>query len=128
MQGVEILEIIYEYGYLLPIWWIAVCAVSALIICILGMAFAKMCKVQKVLDFLFIIFICGMIVCAALNCVQTNEIVDTTYKVSISDDISMNDFYKNYDVIEHNGGNVFTVREKKICRIMEHKLLKADEI
>ncbi len=36
---------------------------------------------------------------------------ETQYKVTISDEVSMNDFYEHYEVIDQDG-KIFTVRER----------------
>lgn len=36
---------------------------------------------------------------------------ETQYKVTISDEVSLNDFYEHYEVIDQDG-KIFTVREK----------------
>lgn len=38
---------------------------------------------------------------------------ENQYKVIISDEVSMNEFYENYEVIDQEG-KIFTVREKEI--------------
>lgn len=41
----------------------------------------------------------------------TNEIYETRYNVTISDEVLMKDFYEHYEVIDQDG-KIFTVREK----------------
>lgn len=46
-----------------------------------------------------------------LGITKTPIAYETQYKVTISDEVSMNDFYERYEVIDQDG-KIFTVREK----------------
>ena len=46
-----------------------------------------------------------------LKLYQTPTAYETQYKVTVSDKVSMTEFYEHYEVIEQDG-KIFTVREK----------------
>lgn len=112
MQGVEILDITHKYACLTnPIWALILCIV-AIIICIAGICTIGNDRVQKILISLTIPLTVGIIACLVGASIETDKIIDTKIKVIISEEVSMTEFYEQYDVIEQEG-KIFTVREKE---------------
>ena len=56
------------------------------------------------------IVVVGILVCICGSSIKTDKITDTKYKVSVSNKVSLTEFYQKYEVIEQNG-QIFTVRE-----------------
>lgn len=116
MQGVEILtsaQVATEWAFNWTTFWITfgmIFAVGAFIIII------------NFIDYGFdggtLCFVC--VTCALLGCMfsalfgticETPIAHETQYKATISDEVSMSDFYEHYEVIEQDG-KIFTIREK----------------
>ena len=62
-------------------------------------------------------FITGLIVGAllgipagAIGCTETDE-VETSYKVTVSDEVSLNEFLDKYEIIDQDG-KIYTVKER----------------
>jgi hypothetical protein len=111
MQGVEILNTIHEYAYLVEEYWFIIFFLLALCTCIIGATTTKYVTIQRICVFLVVVFTIGMVVSGIGAAIKTDEIVDTKYQVTISDEVSMTEFYEHYEVIEQDG-KIFTVREK----------------
>ena len=111
MQGVEILNAIHSYASLIsPIWALKLCFLG-LLICVAGICTISYDTIQKILFSVVGVVTIGIFVCLFCSSIKTDEIIDTKYKVTISDEVSMTEFYEKYEVIEQNG-QIFTVREK----------------
>lgn len=111
MQGVEILNTIYEYASLIPIYWFLGFMGLAFVISVLGVCTTSYDVVQVILICLVVTTIVCMIVCGIGSCINTDEVIDTKYEVIISDEVSLSEFYEHYEVIDQDG-KIFTVREK----------------
>lgn len=60
------------------------------------------------------LFCSSIIVSRALNDCFFNPVYDTKYTVTISDEISYNEFTKKYEVLEYNEkDNTYVIREKE---------------
>ena len=111
MRGVEILNTIHSYASLIsPIWGLGLCGLG-LLICIAGICTIKYDTIQKILFSVVGVVTVGIIVCLFCSSIKTDEIIDTKYKVTISDEVLMTKFYEKYEVIEKDG-KIFTVRER----------------
>ena len=116
MTGVEILtsnEVAIEYAFNWTVFWI-VGGIALVIITAIGIY----SYVNGECDFgiipsLFIIGICaGSMLGSTLGrAFETPKAYTTEYQVTISDDVSMTEFYEHYEVIDQDG-KIFTVREK----------------
>ena len=110
MQGVEILNTAHSYASLIsPIWALGFCLLG-LLICIAGICTIKYDTIQKILFSVVGVVVAGIIICLFCSYIKTDEIIDTKYKVTISNEVSMAEFYEKYEVIEKDG-EIFTVRE-----------------
>lgn len=62
----------------------------------------------------FCLFCSSIIVSRALNDCFFNPVYDTKYTVTISDEVSYNEFIKKYEVLEYNEkDNTYVIREKE---------------
>lgn len=62
----------------------------------------------------FCLFCSSIIVSRALNDCFFNPVYDTEYTVTISDEVSYNEFIKKYEVLEYNEkDNTYVIREKE---------------
>ena len=116
MSGVEILstkEIITETTFNTTTFWIAM-VITVVVFIILGIIGVK----YDGMGYAFVpaMFALGVIVgvilgsiCGDINATPTEY--KTRYKVTISDDVSMNDFVDKYKIISQEG-KIFTVEEK----------------
>lgn len=113
MTGVEILameEVIaaYKFSWLI---YIGVIIVFGLIFCAINYFPERYPTVEDAI----IGFIVGVVIGAlvgllpALYCIPSEY--ETQYKVTISDEVSMNDFISKYEIIEQEG-KIYTVRER----------------
>lgn len=116
MTGVEILtsnEVAIEYAFNWTAFWI-VGGIALVIITAIGIY----SYVNGDCDFGIIpsLFIVGLVSGVLLGSMfgeftrQPTEYT-TEYKVTISDEVSMNEFYEHYKVVNQDG-KIFTVREK----------------
>lgn len=116
MSGVEILSIIEE-----PICQFNKLAFGTtlfftLVICFFIGAYISMTECDW---FYFVLFsVLGVtigvsfgVVAGAIACIETDEI-KTTYKVTISEEVSLNDFMEKYEIIDQEG-KIYTVRERE---------------
>ena len=53
-----------------------------------------------------------MVICIIGAHIKTDEIIDTTYKVTIDDSVSMNEFLDKYEIIDQEG-KIYTVKERE---------------
>lgn len=111
MTGVEILNTVYEYGRLIsPVWFVSFGAVT-LLICILGLCTVSFDKVQTVLKILVTISIVGFVGCIIGMAIETDEIIDTKYQVTISEDVNFVEFMDKYEIIDQKG-KIYTIKER----------------
>ena len=115
MTGVEILtsaEVATEFTSnwcLAGIAWLAI-AVTGMII---GLCTTNYNKGVNAVGGLLLGTLVGIFFFAAIaTTTETPTAYETQYKVTISDEVSMNDFYEHYEVIDQDG-KIFTVRERK---------------
>lgn len=116
MIGVEILtssEVAVEWAFNWTLFWI-VGGIILVIFTIVGIWFWA----NDVCDWgvIPILFIVGMVFGILFGCMVGNGIskpieYTTEYKVTISDEVLMTEFYEHYKVISQDG-KIFTVREK----------------
>jgi hypothetical protein len=116
MTGVEILtmeEVATQYGFN----WATVLISGGIIalICTLAIAVFVISPVDWE-DWLFCITIgllVGALFGALFGCInQTPVDYETQYKVSISDEVQLNEFNEKYEIIEQDG-KIYTVRERE---------------
>lgn len=115
MQGVEILtsaQVVTEWSPNMTAFWITVVVVLVAFI-IGGIIFSIQ---EDDWSILYIFIMCGAIVNLILGCftgelLKTPASYETEYKVIISDEVTLNEFYEHYEVIAQDG-KIFTVREK----------------
>lgn len=112
MNGVEVLNTIYEYGSMMSPMWLIFFTTVAIIIAILGIITVSYDNVQIILKILEIFAIVGIIVCGIGLVIKNDEIVDTKYQVIISDDVNFGEFMKKYEILNQEG-EIYTVREKE---------------
>lgn len=115
MQGVEILtsaQVVAEMAWNPTVFWIT--AIIVFFIFFITGIFVSRNTMN------FTPFVVCIIVGAIMSCglgasmgaaFYTPTTYETQYKVTISDEVSMTEFYEHYEVIEQNG-KIFTVREK----------------
>ena len=111
MTGIEILETTYEYASLIPIDWVIMFALVGLIVCLLGGCTIRFEKIQFILIVLVAILIICMLITGLGALIKTDKIIDTKYKIKVSDEVKMNEFYEHYEILEQNE-EIFIVREK----------------
>lgn len=116
MTGVEILtssEVAVEWAFNWTLFWI-VGGIILVIFTIVGIWFWANDDYDW--GIIPILFIVGMVFGILFGCMVGNGIgkpieYTTEYKVTISDEVSMTEFYEHYKVISQDG-KIFTVREK----------------
>lgn len=109
MSGVEILSSEVIYNSILPEWLFSVgsiLAMSCLILCIVffvegseGASCISLC-----------IMVCGILIAVFSVTSDKDNINYIKYKVTISDEVSLNEFFDKYEIIDQEG-KVYTVRE-----------------
>jgi hypothetical protein len=116
MQGIEILtsaQVATEWAFNLPIFWITFGVVFG--ICLIAGIWLTVTDEYEwtIIPYLFFIgILMGFFGGFALgNAAKTPIAYETQYKVTISDEVSMTEFYEHYEVIDQDG-KIFTVREK----------------
>ena len=116
MQGIEILtsaQVATEWAFNWTAFWIAwgiICAICTIV----GIYYTitDQCEWPVIPVF----FIAGAIIGSLGGWILGNVAYiptahETQYKITISDEVPMADFYKHYEVIDQDG-KIFTVREK----------------
>ncbi len=115
MNGVEILaaqEVVTEYAYNLAAFWIIFCVFLGVSM-VVGIA-AGTYKQDG--SYIFCIVLFGIVFGTMFGLLagagfQTPVSYTTEYKVTISDEVLMSDFFERYEIIDQEG-KIFTVREK----------------
>ena len=115
MSGVEILSIIEKPIYQFNDLAFEITFFSTLIICFLigGYVSARediwlyfiLCPILGVIIGTLI----GLVV-GSITCIETDE-VEISYKVIISEEVSLNDFMEKYEIIDQED-KIYTIREK----------------
>ena len=112
MNGVEILNTIYEYGSLISEVYAILFTGAALILAIIGGLTTSYDAVQKILATLAMFAVIGMIVSFIGSLIDTEEIIGTKYQVVISEEVKFNEFVERYEIISQDG-KIYTVKERK---------------
>jgi energy-coupling factor transporter transmembrane protein EcfT len=115
MNGVEILtslQVVTEHTFNLTAFWF------------IGAIFVAAGIVAGIIDYLkhreILALVCYIVLGIFIGLLfgvtsgtfsATPSAYETQYKVTISDEVSMNDFYEHYEVIDQDG-KIFTVRER----------------
>ena len=109
MQGVEILtsaQVAIEWSYnWIAFWWAL--GIVVVFVFMVGLLEANEPVLGLIIGVMFGLVLAGC--CGALFRETINY--ETQYKVTVSDEVSMTEFYEHYEVIEQDG-KIFTVREK----------------
>lgn len=112
MNGVEILSETYQYESLISPIWLVIIGVIGIIIAIIGACTINYKKLQNALLILAGLAIIGIAVCFIGAFIETDEIIDVEYKVTIDDSVSMNEFLDKYEILDQEG-KIYTVKEKE---------------
>lgn len=112
MNGVEVLasnEVVVEHIYNFKVFWIVFIAASLFLIIItnVGITGIKTFIINSIISILLAL-IFGMF--SGVIFEKPSE-YETQYKVVISDEVLLNEFNKNYEIISQEG-KIYTVREK----------------
>ena len=82
-----------------------------LIISVVGALTVDYDKVQTVLKFLVLIAFVAFVVCVVGAFTKT-DVVTTTHRVIVSDDVNMNEFLDKYEILDQEG-KIYTVKERE---------------
>ena len=114
MTGVEILattEVIVDYGFSWLAWGCTVIALGAIFLLIGAISSSPYDDTKR--DAMIGLFV-GLIIGCFIGVLPAKLTVpaeyETQYKVTISDEVSMNDFLSRYEIISQEG-KIYTVRE-----------------
>jgi hypothetical protein len=115
MQGVEILtsaQVATEFVFNWSEFWIVFGIVTSLVFLSSLICLNDSICVLGVLVGLTVSLILGGLVGVVIGEINGTPIsYETQYKVTVSDEVSMTEFYEHYEVIEQDG-KIFTIREK----------------
>lgn len=116
MAGVEILtsaQVVVEVAFNWTVFWIAFSIMFLLcLIAYIGFALSTTSDFVGAIPILIVGLVFGTIFGVGFGEMASKPIsYETQYKVTISDEVSMTEFYKHYEVIEQDG-KIFTVKEK----------------
>lgn len=115
MSGVEILSIIEKPIYQFNDLAFGITFFFALIICLIVGGYVSALEGEWLYLVLFPIFgiivgtFLGLIV-GGITCIETDE-VEISYKVTISDEVPLNEFLDKYEIIDQDG-KIYTVKER----------------
>lgn len=71
-------------------------------------------KILNIVLFSVVFIFCFILEAKALNDCFFNPVYDTEYTVTISDEVSYNEFTKKYEILEYNEkDNTYVIREKE---------------
>ena len=99
MDGVEVLNTIYEYGTLINPIWSVIFILASLVIDILGLITTDYYFINDILFGLVIVTITATVVCGVGALIKTDEIINTKYEVIVSEDINLVEFMKKYEIL-----------------------------
>ena len=115
MQGVEILtfaQVVTEWSFNSTAFWTTIIGIL-----LIAVIWGVITSVQECdWSFFIILTFGGLVLGSLLGMLAGDELFkipttyETQYKVTISDEVSMTEFYERYEVIEQDG-KIFTVRE-----------------
>lgn len=111
MNGVEILNTIYIYDNLISPLWLILFLVAAFVISIIGICTLYYDTIQKILFTLIAVVGVGVVICFIGVTIETNEVVDTKYQVTISEETNFNEFVEKYEILNQEG-KIYTVKER----------------
>lgn len=99
MNGVEVLNTIYEYGRLInPAWFVlflfASLGIAALVLITVDYDF-----INDVFFGLAIITITAMVVSGVGALIKTDKVINTKYEVIVSKDVNLVEFMKKYEIL-----------------------------
>jgi hypothetical protein len=110
MNGVEILSSTSIYNTILPEWAIVISAFLFFISAIAGVVL--ICYDKDKLGISCIVLALMMLVVTFLGAsLTTNSVHHIEYKVTIDDTVAMNDFMKQYEIIDQEG-KIYTIKER----------------
>ncbi len=115
MQGVEILtsaQVATEWAFNWTAFWIAFGIITVILfIWSLAYMFDDICVLLVIICFI-LSSLGGSLIGLFVGKIGEIPIAhETQYKVTISEEVSMTEFYEHYEVIEQDG-KIFTVRER----------------
>ena len=112
MQGVTIIDTIYTYATVISPIWVLIFAFISIVLC-LGALCINHALSSDILIICTTVTVMIMIFCGILGCIKTDKITGVAYyKVSISDDVSLNEFYKTYKILEKTDeDNMYYIKE-----------------
>ena len=118
MQGIEILSQ-SEVGRGVAINWTPVIIITAIAAVVV---FISVIKLTVPLDFedwlasITITILCSFVVLLVTTLIATvfskPETYETHYKVTISDEVSMNEFLEQYEIVDQEG-KIYTIKERE---------------
>jgi hypothetical protein len=114
MTGVEILamqEVVVEYAFDLNVYFFAL-FVTCIVVTLLNIVLTTYPGAEDVVIGLIVGAILGAIVGVLPASYSTPIAYETQYKVTISDEVLMNDFLEKYEIIDQEG-KIYTVRERE---------------
>ena len=115
MQGVEILtsaQVATEFAFNWTAFWITFGIVtSLLLLCSLIYMSDDICAFVVLVGLIMSSIFGGLLGLLVGKIGEIPISYETQYKVTVSDEVSMTEFYEHYEVIEQDG-KIFTVREK----------------
>lgn len=115
MQGVEILtsaQVATEHVFNWTAFWIAFGIVAVLVLLYAMIYFYDdICAITVIVGFVTSLIAGTLLGTLVGKISETPVAYETQYKITISDEVSMTEFYEHYEVIEQDG-KIFTVREK----------------
>lgn len=110
MTGVEILATETIYATILPEWCLVVGVISVIFfaLCLMSSLYGS----NVALSYIFgALMACGIIFTLIPSIESKTDIDYIEHKVTISDEVSMNEFYEKYEILDQEG-KIYTVREK----------------
>lgn len=117
MTGIEILtsaQVVSEAAFNLTAFWITFGIVFGIFVIVgIGEWIFDVCEWAVIPAFAVLgLFASGLLGAMSGAIFEIPTAYETEYKVTISDEVSMNDFYERYEVIDQDG-KIFTVRERE---------------
>ena len=109
MDGVNILNTIYEYGTNFSAGWIFMSLICMIIFDLIsfllldtdwGWIITAVVTIISFISFLILMF----------TYKETSEIISVTYQATIDESVSLEEFHKYYEIIEKNG-EIYTIKE-----------------
>jgi hypothetical protein len=117
MEGVEILNetVVYVTKYCWHIIWIMAVIIGVIVFLLKAWSYGVFCIDSDSIAALIMGTIYGALIGALLMIefpVDTDEIDYITYQVTISDEVSMDEFNEKYEILDQEG-KIYTVKEKE---------------